>query len=185
MRHRHLRSSARLAASTLGLLFAASAQASIFVGETLDKVADIMAVVVLIVVPIVLITVFWLVHILPEKIAEQRQHPQKEVINVICLLSLVFGGLLWPIAWIMAYSKPVIYKMAYGKDKHDDYYKALEEKEAAILGDEVTRLRTELDSLAQRGQLPEELREMHARLVALEDRVVTPHAGARSLEGEG
>jgi len=40
------------------------------------------------------------------------------------LLSLVFGGLLWPIAWLWAYSKPVLYKMAYGTDKvahaHDD-----------------------------------------------------------------
>ena len=29
----------------------------------------------------------------------------------------LFGGLLWPIAWIWAYSKPVMYKMAYGTDK--------------------------------------------------------------------
>jgi hypothetical protein len=36
-------------------------------------------------------------------------------------LSLVFGGLLWPIAWLWAYSKPVVHKMAYGTDKasHD------------------------------------------------------------------
>lgn len=149
-----------------------------FAGETLDKVADYVALFVLIFVPIILIAVFWYVHILPEKVAEQRQHPQKEVINVICLLSLAFGGLLWPIAWIMAYSKPVIYKMAYGKDKHDDYYSALEEKDAAILGDDVTRLRTKLDSLAQRGQLPDELRELHARLVAVQGEVSATRASA-------
>jgi hypothetical protein len=28
----------------------------------------------------------------------------------------VFGGLLWPLAWLWAYSKPVFYKMAYGTD---------------------------------------------------------------------
>ena len=105
-------------------LAAPAVQASIFKGEALDKAADIVTIVVLIVVPIVVIGGFWYVHILPEKVAEARQHPQKEVIKVICLLSLVFGGLLWPIAWIMAYSKPVIYKMAYGKDKHDDYYES-------------------------------------------------------------
>jgi len=160
-----------------------------FAGEALDKAADYIALFVIFVVPIVVIAVFWYVHILPEKVAEQREHPQKEVINVICLLSLVFGGLLWPIAWILAYSKPVIYKMAYGRDKHDDYYAALEEKDAAILGDDVARLRTELDALAERGQLPEELREMHARLVAVQSRVVAPKGGAKGVakgvEGTG
>jgi CBS domain containing-hemolysin-like protein len=176
MQQRGRLSAARLAASTL--LFAGSAQASIFAGEALDKAADYIALFVLIFVPIVLIAVFWYVHILPEKVAEQRQHPQKEVINVICLLSLVFGGLLWPIAWIMAYSKPVIYKMAYGKDKHDDYYNALDEKDATILGDDVARLRRELDSLAQRGQLPDDLRELHARLMAVQGEVSATRATA-------
>ena len=41
----------------------------------------------------------------------------------MCLLSLVFGGLLWPIAWLWAYTKPVGYKLAYGTDKHPDYFK--------------------------------------------------------------
>ena len=38
-------------------------------------------------------------------------------IQTLCLLSLVFGGLLWPLAWLWAYTKPVLYKMAYGTDK--------------------------------------------------------------------
>jgi len=160
---------------------APAAHASIFKGEALDKAADIITVVVLIFVPILAIAVFWLVHILPEKVAEKREHPQKDVIKVICLLSLFFGGLLWPIAWIMAYSKPVLYKMAYGKDKHDDYYKSLRAEDAAILSDDVARLRTELDSLAKRGQLPVELREMHARLTAIQGQVGAPRTSA----GEG
>jgi CBS domain containing-hemolysin-like protein len=93
------------------------AHASIFQGETLDAVANALAWVVLFVVPIVAITVFWLVHILPEKIAEKRHHPQAQAIHTLCLLSLFFGGLLWPLAWLWAYSKPVLYKMAYGTDK--------------------------------------------------------------------
>jgi CBS domain containing-hemolysin-like protein len=28
----------------------------------------------------------------------------------------VFGGILWPLAWLWAYTKPVFYKMAYGTD---------------------------------------------------------------------
>jgi len=94
-----------------------SAHASIFQGETLDMVADILSWVVIVVVPIAAIVAFWLVHILPEKIAEKRNHPQAKAIQVLCLLSLFFGGLLWPLAWLWAYTKPVLYKMAYGTDE--------------------------------------------------------------------
>ena len=59
-------------------------------------------------VPALLIYVFWMIHILPEKIAERRGHPQADAIKTLCLLSLVFGGMLWPIAWLWAYSKPVL-----------------------------------------------------------------------------
>lgn len=82
-----------------------------------DQLADVMSWVVLVVAPIVAVAVFLMVHILPEKIAEQRQHPQVKAIQCLCLLSLVFGGLLWPLAWLWAYSKPVFYKMAYGTDR--------------------------------------------------------------------
>jgi CBS domain containing-hemolysin-like protein len=63
------------------------------------------------------IAIFLLIHILPEKIAEKKQHPQTKAIQCLCLLSLVFGGILWPLAWLWAYTKPVIYKLAYGTDK--------------------------------------------------------------------
>ena len=53
---------------------------------------------------------------MPEKIAEKRHHPQKDAIHTLCLLSLAFGGLLWPLAWLWAYTKPVLHKMAYGTD---------------------------------------------------------------------
>jgi CBS domain containing-hemolysin-like protein len=98
------------------LAAAAPAHASLFSGDTLDFVADILAWVVLVIAPVIAITVFWLVHILPERIAEQRHHPQAPAIKTLCLLSLFFGGMLWPIAWLWAYSRPVLYKMAYGTD---------------------------------------------------------------------
>src|SRR6187431_2342950 len=102
----------------LGLMLAAPthAHASLFHGETLDAIANGIAWVVLIIAPIIGITVFWLVHILPEKIAHKKKHPQTHAIQCLCLLSLVFGGLLWPIAWLWAYSKPVLHKLAYGTD---------------------------------------------------------------------
>ena len=118
------------------LLHSAPAHASIFQGETLDTVANVMSWIVLIIVPIVCIAIFWLIHILPEKIAEKRHHPQAQAIHTLCLLSLFFGGLLWPLAWLWAYSKPVLYKMAYGTDKvvHG-------EEEAAHDADEASELR--------------------------------------------
>src|SRR5438034_7004258 len=99
------------------------AHASMFHGETLDSVANVIAWFALIIAPIVLITVFLLVHILPEKVAHKRRHPQLGAIKCLCLLSLVFGGLLWPIAWLWAYSKPVLHKMAYGTDVDDSHEK--------------------------------------------------------------
>lgn len=99
------------------LLATSPAHASLFTGDTLDAVANVLAWIVLFIAPAVAITVFWLVHILPEKIAEKRHHPQAPAIKTLCLLSLFFGGLLWPLAWLWAYSKPVLYKLAYGVDE--------------------------------------------------------------------
>ena len=97
------------------------AHASLFHGETLDAVANVMSWIVLFIVPIVVIGVFWLVHIMPEKIAHKKRHPQTKAIQCLCLLSLVFGGMLWPLAWLWAYSKPVLHKMAYGSDVDDSH----------------------------------------------------------------
>jgi hypothetical protein len=71
---------------------------------------------VLFIVPAVAVSLFWFVHILPEKVARKRQHPQENAIKCLCFLSLVFGGLLWPIALLWAYTKPVLHKIAYGTD---------------------------------------------------------------------
>ncbi len=106
-----------MAAVQLTLVLAVDpVQASIFKGEALDKAADVLSWVVLVLVPVAGIVAFWLVHILPEKIAEKRKHPQAKAIQTLCLLSLFFGGILWPLAWLWAYTKPVLYKMAYGTD---------------------------------------------------------------------
>jgi CBS domain containing-hemolysin-like protein len=113
-----------------------------FEGEALEKVADVMTWVVLIVAPIVGVTVFWLLHILPEKIAEKKKHPQTHAIQCLCLLSLVFGGLLWPIAWLWAYSKPVLHKMAYGTDVDESL--AHLESEVKVEESEIEKLRARL-----------------------------------------
>ena len=109
--------------AAVSLVLPADARASFLSPELEDKLATFLALFVLFVVPVVLIVLFWMVHVLPEKIAHKRHHPQFEAIRTLCLLSLVFGGLLWPFAWLWAYSKPVMYKLAYGTDKHPDAFK--------------------------------------------------------------
>jgi CBS domain containing-hemolysin-like protein len=121
------------------------AHASFLHGETLDTVADVIAWFAFIIVPPVLIGVFLLVHILPEKVAEKRRHPQLGAIKCLCLLSLCFGGLLWPIAWLWAYSKPVLHKMAYGTDV-DESLGHLKE-EVAKEESEIERLRARVVEL--------------------------------------
>jgi CBS domain containing-hemolysin-like protein len=160
-------------AALLGVLTALAAlpaSASIFAGEMLDKVADVMAIVVLIVVPIVVIVVFWLVHVLPERFAEQRHHPQAKAIQVLCLLSLFFGGLLWPLAWLWAFTKPVLHKSAYGTDLHDEWHETMGEKAKAgeLLQGELEHLRHELDAMAARGALPANLTQLRADLAQVQ-----------------
>ena len=154
---------------------AAPAQASFLTGEALAKAANVIALVVIVIVPIVLIVAFWLVHVLPEKIAHKRHHPQTEAIQVLCLLSLVFGGMLWPFAWLWAYTKPVLYKMAYGRDKTDEYYQKIADEAPefeATLREDLAKLRGDLDRLmADSPHAPEELKLIREQLAALEPRL--------------
>lgn len=147
---------------SLALLAASPVQASMFAGEALDTAADVLAVLVLIVVPVVAVVLFWLVHILPEQIAHKRHHPQRDAIQTLCLLSLVFGGLLWPIAWLWAFTKPVGYRMAYGTDKHEDYYDEQAQKHRAggLLSEEIQHLQEELAAMEARGALPPKLKAL-------------------------
>jgi CBS domain containing-hemolysin-like protein len=155
--------------SLAAMLVPASARAAFLSGDALDTAADWLALIVLFVVPAVVIVVFWLIHILPEKIAEKRHHPQKAAINTLCVLSLFFGGILWPLAWIWAYSRPVAYRMAYGTDKHEDYFTERGEKAKSgeLVAADIEHLRNELDAMAARGQLPPELMTLRADLDAL------------------
>ena len=102
-----------------GLLLAEAAQASLLSGEALETAADVLSWIVLVALPLGGLYLFWMLHILPEKIAHKRRHPQTDAIQALCLLSLFFGGLLWPLAWLWAHTKPVFHKAAYGFDTHD------------------------------------------------------------------
>ena len=149
-------------------LVATPARASFLSGAALDKVADVLALVVIVIVPIVAVVVFWMVHVLPEKIAHKRHHPQREAITTLCLLSLVFGGLLWPLAWLWAYTKPVGYRVAYGTDKHVDYYDEMAEKHkaGALSAEQLRHLQDDLASVEAAGPLAPSLRALKERLAA-------------------
>ena len=127
------------------MLLPSPAHASIFKGEALDKAADVLTWIVLIIAPVIAIGAFWLVHILPEKIAERKKHPQVKAIQCLCLLSLAFGGMLWPIAWLWAYTKPVLHKMAYGTDVEEELEH--EKEEIKKTENEVDQLRRRLAEL--------------------------------------
>ena len=171
----------RLTAATL-LLAATTAHGSLLSGEALDTAADVLAIVVLIIVPIVAIVVFWLVHVLPERFAEKRHHPQTAAITCLCLLSLVFGGLLWPFAWLWAFTKPVAYRVAYGTDKAEEWHEEMAQRAKAgeLLQGELDHLRTELDAMAAKGALPPKLKQIRADLAQLE---AAP--APRAVEGGG
>jgi len=154
-------------AVTLGL--PSAAHASFLPPEMMDTAAMGLAWFVIIFVPIGGIVLFWMVHVLPEKIAHKRHHPQRDAIQMLCLLSLVFGGLLWPIAWLWAYVRPVGYRAAYGTDKHEDYFQEMGEKAqaGALLDHELAHLREELDAMAAKGTLTAELKVLRRDLAAV------------------
>jgi CBS domain containing-hemolysin-like protein len=158
----------------------AAARASFLPPEMMDAAATGVAWFVICVVPIGVIVLFWLVHVMPEKIAERRHHPQKDAIHTLCLLSLVFGGLLWPLAWLWAYTKPVGYKLAYGTEKHDDYFHEMGDKAQAgtLLDDELAHLRDTLDAMAARGPLPPKLNVLRDDLAAA--RLAAAESGAKA-----
>ncbi|HJV12017.1 MAG TPA: DUF3302 domain-containing protein [Burkholderiales bacterium] len=159
----------KLAAAALLVLAPASARASFLSGEALDTFADILALVVLFIVPVVVIVLFWVVHVLPEKIAHKRHHPQTEAITTLCLLSLVFGGLLWPLAWLWAFTKPIGYRLAYGTDKDEGYFDemAAKQREGKLIREEALHLREQLEAMEARGALPPRLKGLKDELVAL------------------
>ncbi|NJD87446.1 MAG: DUF3302 domain-containing protein [Betaproteobacteria bacterium] len=151
----------------------------------MDTAAMVLAWVVIVVAPLIAIGLFLVVHVLPEKIAEKNHHPQQHAIKTLCFLSLVFGGMLWPLAWLWAFTRPVAFRAAYGTEKHEHYFVEMGKRAAqgGLDALELDHLRDELAEMAARGPLPKALRELPAVLAQARPRA--PQAPAASAPAAG
>ena len=68
---------------------------------------DYFALIVLIVLIAVVIAAWIMLAMMPGQIARKRGHPQAEAINVMGWWGAITMGVLAPIAWVWAYTKPV------------------------------------------------------------------------------
>ena len=115
--------------------------------------------VVLCIVPIVAIALFWIVHVLPEKIAHKRHHPQTrrdpDAVPAVAGLRRPAVADRLAVGLHQADRLP----LAYGTDKHEDYHLEMAEKAAPARSAraELAHLRDELDAMSARGALPPEL----------------------------
>jgi hypothetical protein len=169
-------------------LFApALAHASFLSGDALDAFANGLAWFVLIVMPLAAIGLFLYVHVLPEVIAEKRQHPHKDSIKVLCILSLFFGGLLWPFAWLWAYTRPIGYRAIYGTEKHHDYFVEMGDKLRAgqLSAAEIEHLDAEMSVMTEKGVLPPELRALAVEVKARAAALPSPAASEAALTQGG
>jgi hypothetical protein len=69
---------------------------------------DYFAFIVLIVLIAVVIAAWIMLAMMPGQIAKKRGHPQAEAINVMGWWGAITMGILAPIAWVWAYTKPVV-----------------------------------------------------------------------------
>ena len=68
---------------------------------------DIFALLVLLVLAAAVVGIWVILGFLPGKIARQRNHPQAEAINMCGWWGVITLGILLPLAFIWAYTKPV------------------------------------------------------------------------------
>jgi len=70
---------------------------------------------------------------------------------------------------LWAFTKPVMHRMAYGTDKHEDFFDEMAEKhrEGSLLREEAAHLREELEAMEARGALPPNLRNLKDELARL------------------
>lgn len=78
---------------------------------------DILAFIVFAVLIAVAVILVVLLGQLPGRIAQKRGHPQAAAINVAGWLGLATLGILWPIAFIWAFLKPISFTTTKQEDR--------------------------------------------------------------------
>ena len=148
-----------------------------------------MALVVIFIVPIVGIVLFWIVHVLPEKIAHKRHHPQtrRDPDAVPAVARVRRPAVAARVA--VGLHEARAHKLAYGTDKHDDYYAERRGRgpppiRAPICRADVADLRGNVERMLANGGTPAELTAIRDQLAALEPRIAARSAAGRS-RGEG
>jgi len=68
---------------------------------------DIFALIVLTVIAVAALAAWVILAMLPGRIARSRGHPQADAINAGGWLGAILGGVLWPIFFIWAFTRPV------------------------------------------------------------------------------
>jgi CBS domain containing-hemolysin-like protein len=171
--------------AVLSSLVPAIARASFLSGDALDAAATVLAWVVIFVAPVIAIGLFLVVHVIPEKIAEKNHHPQQHAIKTLCFLSLAFGGMLWPLAWLWAFTRPVAFRAAYGTEKHEHYFAEMGERAARGELDalELGHLRDELEAMSRTGPLPKAIRHLPEMLAQARPKASTAPTGGAAATG--
>lgn len=67
---------------------------------------DIFAWIVFLMIVATLIGVFTWLGLWPGKVAKQRNHPYRDAITIGSWITLIAGGILWPLILIWAYTTP-------------------------------------------------------------------------------
>jgi len=103
---------------------------------------DIFTWIVFLITISVIIGIIVFMGLWPGRIANTRQHPQAEAITIGSWVCLVFGGVMWPLILIWAYTKPG----ATPKPTNNS-------SDTTILAQKVALLQTRLDELErQKGE---------------------------------
>ena len=103
---------------------------------------DIFTWIVFLIMISVIVGIIVFMGLWPGRIAKTRQHPQAEAITIGSWVCLLFGGIMWPLILIWAYTKPSTASK-----------QANNPADTTILAQKVALLQTRLDALErQKGE---------------------------------
>jgi hypothetical protein len=93
--------------------------------------------------------------------------------------------MLWPFAWLWAFTRPVVYKAAFGTEKHEHYFVEMGKRAAKGELDqlELDHLRDELAEMASKGTLPKAIRDLPAIVAQARPKVAAPAPVAAPAAG--